>query len=155
MDMTWRLERPEAITTASQSEERSARLMVTISSALSSSSEALIRRRRSVSGAAIFFAPALTLVRALAGFFAGAFLGDFLAGFLTALLAAFLAAGFLALALAFLAGLRVSSSGYGVNLARARRPLQVPPRHVMPGIHSWSHFRRKTFVRCRFEPHFS
>jgi hypothetical protein len=138
MDWTWRLERPEATITTSQSEERPARLMVTMSSALSSSSEFLIRLRRSLSGTAILFALALTpwafafgfgFGLALAGFFAGAFLGDFLTGLLTA----FLAAGFLALALDFLAGLRVSSSGYGANLARAHRPLQ--------GLSAGSHFR--------------
>src|SRR5665213_3598962 len=104
MDMTWRLERPEAITTASQSEERPSRLMVTISSALSSSSEVLTRRSKSVSGAGLArtgagfgagFGPAF-----FAGFFPGFFPGllrmVFLAGFLA--VAALRAAGFLALA---------------------------------------------------------
>jgi hypothetical protein len=102
MDWTWRLERPDAITTWSQSEERPSRSMVTISSALSSSSEALMRFRRSLSGAAIFLERAE--VPLLGSFFAVGFLGDFFAGFL----AAFLGAGFLVLA--FLAGLRVFSS---------------------------------------------
>jgi len=121
--MTWRLERPEAITTASHSEERPARSMVTISSALSSSSEIRMRFRSSVSGAALratglaaagFLALAFAL--AGAGFFADglAFLaaGFLLAAFFAAgfLPADVLAAGFLA-AFFFLAGLRGSSSG--------------------------------------------
>jgi hypothetical protein len=117
MDMTWRLERPDAITTASHSEERPARSMVTISSALSSSSEMRMRFKSSVSGAALratglaaagFLALALDL--AGAGFFAGAFAflvaAFLLAGFLPM---DFLAAGFLT-AFFFLAGLRGSSS---------------------------------------------
>src|SRR5471032_321424 len=112
MDMTWRLERPEAITTASHSEERPARSMVTISSALSSSSEVRMRLSRSVSGAALrapgfFGAVALdfALDWALAGLFAVFLAGAFFAAFLPTLATGFLAAFF------FFAGLSASSSG--------------------------------------------
>src|SRR6185312_7850838 len=79
--ITWREERPDATTAASQSEERPARLMVTISSALSSSSEATMRLSKrvcsaclgiSVFGAAGFFlVPAFFLAAGFlpAGFF--------------------------------------------------------------------------------------
>jgi hypothetical protein len=94
--------------------------MVTISSALSSSSEDLMRFSSSESGAGAtaFFALALALPEFFAGFFAA---------FRTAgtFLALFLAVGFLAVFLAaFFAGLRVSSSVYGANLAWPRGPHQ-------------------------------
>src|SRR5271156_2378131 len=92
MAVTWRDERPEAITAASHSAERPSSAMVTMFSALSSSSEARMRRRRSLGaaglraglGAADFFLAGLAglgafrfglaafLMALLPGFFAGA-----------------------------------------------------------------------------------
>src|SRR5262245_42031864 len=53
MDMTWREERPLAITAASQRDERPYRLMVTMASALSSSKDATMRFKRSLCGTAL------------------------------------------------------------------------------------------------------
>jgi hypothetical protein len=101
MDITWRVERPEAITTASHSEERSARLMVTMSSALSSSSEVLMRSSSADCGGAFL----------VFGLFLAAFSEGFAAVFLPAFfrVAGLLTSAF-ALVLLALAGLRVSSS---------------------------------------------
>jgi hypothetical protein len=116
MALTWREERPEAITAASHSAERPSRSMVTIFSALSSSREVRMRLSRSL-GAAALRAPAADflgigfLTAFGAGFFAGfpaGFLAGFFAGFWAGtFFAAFaLAAGFLAVfGAAFLAAL--------------------------------------------------
>src|SRR5882757_7491323 len=99
MALTWREERPEAITAASHSAERPSRSMVTIFSALSSSNDVKMRFSRSLGAAGFlvclcacgaaaagvlragFFAGFLRLVLAgcLAGFFAGTFFTAFAA----------------------------------------------------------------------------
>jgi len=56
MEATWRVERPVAMTIASQNEARPVRSIVEISSALSSSSDVRMRESSVVSGAAAFFA---------------------------------------------------------------------------------------------------
>jgi hypothetical protein len=78
MALTWREERPEAITAASHRAERPSRSMVMMFSALSSSSEVRMRFSRSLCGAG--------LLAGAAAFFGAGFLG---AGFLTDLLAVF------------------------------------------------------------------
>jgi hypothetical protein len=80
MALTWREDRPEAMTAASQSAERPLRSMVTIFSALSSSREVRMRLSRSLCGAGL---------RADAA--AAGFLGI---GFLTVLAAVFFACFF-------------------------------------------------------------
>src|ERR1700722_6945921 len=117
MDMTWGGERPEAITTASHSEERPAKSTVTISSALSSSSEVLMRSSSADCGGGAFLALGLLGAAFWEGFAAG-----FLPGFLPVFLPGFFgAADFLTLALALVflvfAGLRVSSSVASADLA--------------------------------------
>jgi hypothetical protein len=111
MALTWREERPEAITAASHSAERPSRSMVTIFSALLSSSEVSIRFRRSLGGAGFLIGAATSFLGAtfFAGFFTGFFAG-FLATFLTVFLADFLAGAFFAafaLTAGFLTALRV------------------------------------------------
>jgi hypothetical protein len=115
MALTWREERPEAITAASHSADRPSRSMVTIFSALLSSSEVRIRFRRSLGGAGFLtgatagFLGATFFAGFFTGFFAG-FLAGFLTSFLTVFLADFLAGAFFAafaLAAGFLAALRV------------------------------------------------
>jgi hypothetical protein len=92
MALTWREERPEAMTAASHSAERPSRSMVMMFSALSSSSDVKIRFRRSLGGAGFFAGAAAFLGAGFLGasFFASTtgFLG---AGFLAGLLAVFLA----------------------------------------------------------------
>src|SRR5260221_14197632 len=112
MAPTWREERPEAITAASQSAERPCRSMVTIFSALSSSREVRMRLSRSLCGTALRAgAPGFLGIDFLTAL-AAVFFACFFAGF-WALFAAFaLAAGFLAVfgaafGTAFLAALRV------------------------------------------------
>src|SRR5579871_6291295 len=102
MDMTWREERPLAITAASQSEERPSRSMVTMASALSSSKDAMMRFKRSLGGAALrAFGVAAFLALGLAAFLAEA---------LTAFLVFFAGAAFL---------VRVVSPAMAANLAWA------------------------------------
>src|SRR5258705_11360270 len=81
MALTWREERPEAITAASHSAERPSRSMVTIFSALSSSNDVRMRFSRSL-GAAGF----LVCLRAC-GAAAGVLRAGFFAGFLRLVLA--------------------------------------------------------------------
>jgi len=75
MALTWREERPEAITAASHRAERPSRSMVMIFSALSSSSEVRMRFSRSLCGAG--------LLAGAAAFFGAGFLTDLLAVFRT------------------------------------------------------------------------
>ena len=79
MALTWREDRPEAITAASHSAVRPSRLMVTIFSALSSSSEVRMRFSRSLCGAGFGRRPrppfAASWRRLLRGFLDGLFGG--------------------------------------------------------------------------------
>src|ERR1700760_3385714 len=104
MEATWREERPDAITAASQIDERPSRSMVTIFSALSSSSEVRMRFNNSLCLAAGAACAAAGLFAAglVAGFLALAGLAG-LAGFLAGTFLLALAGAFLALAGAFLA----------------------------------------------------
>jgi hypothetical protein len=117
MALTWREERPEAITAASHNADRPSRSMVTMFSALSSSREVRMRFSRSLGAAA------LRAGAAAAGFLASGFRAAFGAGFLAGFFAGFfagagiffaafaLAAGFLAaFGAVFLAALRVRAS---------------------------------------------
>jgi hypothetical protein len=103
MALTWREERPEAITAASHSAERPSRSMVMIFSALSSSSDVRTRFSRSLCGAGLL-AGATAFWGA--GFLGAGFLADLLAVFRTVFWPDFLEAAFLAGALAFFAGFR-------------------------------------------------
>jgi len=114
MALTWREERPEAITAASHSAERPSRSMVTMFSALSSSSETRMRFSRSVCCAGFCFvclrASGATCATAafLGAGFRATFFAGFFAGFLTIFLAGFLAdfvAGAFFTAFALAAGL--------------------------------------------------
>src|SRR5579872_3560973 len=99
MALTWREERPDAITAASHSAERPSRSMVTTFSALSSSSEARIRLSRSLCRAG--------LAAIAATFLALGFLADFPAVFPRVFGEVAFLAGAFALDLAFLAGFLV------------------------------------------------
>jgi hypothetical protein len=114
MALTWREERPEAITAASHSAERPSRSMVTIFSALSSSSEVRIRFSSSLGGADFLTGATAAFLAAtfFTGFFAGFFAG-FLTIFLEDCLADFFAGIFLAafaLTAGFLTALRVRAA---------------------------------------------
>src|SRR5471032_2881781 len=111
MALTWREERPEAITAASHSAERPSKSMVTMFSALSSSSEVRIRFSSSVGGAGFLTGAAADFFGTtfFTGFFAGFFAG-FLTAFLGGCLADFFAGVFFtafALAAGFLTAFRV------------------------------------------------
>jgi hypothetical protein len=112
MALTWREDRPEAITAASHSAERPSRSMVTIFSALSSSREVRMRLSRSLGGAD--FLTGGTAVFLGATFFAGFFAG-FLAGFLAPPLV-----GFLADFVAFFAAFALAAGFLTALLVRAR-----------------------------------
>jgi hypothetical protein len=112
MALTWREERPDAITAASHRAERPSRSMVTIFSALSSSSEVRIRFSRSLCAAGF-----LVCLRACGAAAAGVLRAGFFAGFLRLVLAGGLVGFFagifftvfaaFAFAAGFLAALRV------------------------------------------------
>jgi hypothetical protein len=91
MEVTWRVERPLAMTSASVSEERPARSMVVMSSALSSSSDSRMRASSEGSSGLISALASSFFAGFLAPVFAGAFAGVFLARGLGG--AAFLLAG--------------------------------------------------------------
>jgi hypothetical protein len=121
MALTWREDRPEAITAASHSAERPSRSMVTIFSALSSSREVRMRLSRSLGGADFCF---VCLRASGATCAAATFLGaTFFAGFLAGFLAVFLApplAGFLADFVALIAAFALAAGFLTALLVRAR-----------------------------------